>query len=155
SEIYLQTIVLQTNPILAEIRRIFEEKCSGVLALSGERNEFVELFFREGLIEAASSNLAGRRIGDYLMKDNSLDEHDLNSIETEAKRRKVLFGEAAVQKRPLVEQSDVAAAVRAQGVDLVEYVLRNKFIVESFKGSLPSYRIPARLSFFHVLLEFC
>src|SRR5215468_6218520 len=118
--------MLKSNPVLDEIRRLHEENRTGVLALDAANGEHVELCFREGLIEAASSNIDARRIGEYLVKDGCLDLNELRSVQSEAKRRKVAFGEAAVRTK-LVEQSDVGAAVRAQAVDLIEHVLRSAF----------------------------
>ncbi|HEY2384051.1 MAG TPA: CpsD/CapB family tyrosine-protein kinase [Terriglobia bacterium] len=145
---------MQHKRVLDEIRRLHEERRTGMLVLAGSTGERVELFFREGLIEAASSNLESRRIGDYLVKDGSLQPDDTDAIQSEAERRKIGFAEAAVEKK-LLDRSDVGAAARAQAVDLVEHVLTSTFEVESFAGSLRSYYVPAKLSFSHVQLEMC
>ena len=146
--------VQQTSPVFDEIRYACDEKRTGVLALHAANGKRVEIFFREGLIEAVTSNLNARRIGDYLVKDGYLDVQDVNSVQSEASRHKITFGEAAVKKQ-LLRQADISAAVRSQAIDLVEYVLRNDFSVDSFTGSLRSYHAPARLSFSNILLELC
>jgi capsular exopolysaccharide synthesis family protein len=145
---------VENTPVLEEIRLVHEEKRSGVLSLTGRAGERVKIFFREGLIEAASSNLEAHRIGEYLLKEGLLEVHDKDVIESVAKRRKVTFGEAAVHKR-LLNPSDVGAAARLQVLDLVQHVIRSEFAVDSFTGSLRSQYAPARLSFSQIQLELC
>jgi capsular exopolysaccharide synthesis family protein len=145
---------VENNLVLEELRRIHEGKRSGVLSLKGRSGKRVEILFREGLIEAASSNLEGRRIGDYLLKEGLLAAADMDVIQSESKRRKVAFGEAAVQKK-LLTPADVGTAAQSQALDLVEHVIRYEFEVDSFTGSLRAQYAPARLSFSHMQLELC
>jgi capsular exopolysaccharide synthesis family protein len=141
------------NLILNEIRQLHDDKRSGALLLTNN-GERVELFFREGLVEAASSNQPGQRLGDYILKDGFLPAGDLDAVQTEARRKKILFGEAAVRRR-ILTQGDVGTAVRSQAVNLIAHVFRNPFVVDSFKASLRSYFSPARITFPHILLELC
>lgn len=143
--------MLDHNSLLDEIRRLHEERQTGTLALSAN-GERVDMFFREGMIEAVSSNLGSRRLGDYLVKEGVIPAHDLNAVEAEAQRRKIAFGEAAVRKN-LVDQAQVGAAARSQALELIDHVLQNGFSVDSFTNCLRSYYAPARVSFPHVLLE--
>ena len=145
---------MQNNLVLEEIRGVHAARRTGVLCLKGRNGERVEIFFREGIIDAASSNLEARRIGDYLLKERSLDARDMDTIQSEAKRRKIAFGEAAVQKK-LLQPSDLGGAARSQVLDLVEHAVRNDFAVDSFTGSLRAQYAPARLSFSHMHLELC
>jgi capsular exopolysaccharide synthesis family protein len=114
----------------------------------------VKLFFREGIVEAASSNIPGHRIGDYLIKERDLPVADLDAAQVEARRKKILFGQAAV-RRKLLKQADVGTAVRSQAVDLIAHVFKYQFTVDSFAASLRSYYAPARITFPHILLELC
>jgi capsular exopolysaccharide synthesis family protein len=140
------------SPILEEISRLHDNGQSGNLSLTNGKGERVDIFFREGMIDAVSSNLNGRRLGDYLLKQGQLQAQDIQAAKVEAQREKILFGEAVVRKR-LVLQTDLGAAVRRQATDLLEHALKNEFQVDSFTSSLRSYYTPARISFSHVLLE--
>ena len=73
-------------------------------------------------------------------------------MQAEARRRKIFFGEAAVQKK-IVDPAGIGAAARCQAIGLLEHVIKNGFSVDSFTQCLRSYYVPARVSFPHVLLE--
>src|SRR5438093_8166939 len=97
---------LNGNSILDEIRRLHESGQSGILTLKNDNGGRVDVFVREGMIEAASSNLPGRRLGDYLSKDSGVPPGDLDAAESEARRQKISFGEAAV-RRNLLSQPEL------------------------------------------------
>jgi len=143
--------IFSANTLLDEIRRLHEGRQSGLLALAKETGERVDVFFREGMIEAVSSNLAEHRLGDYLVK-RGYAPRDLDAVQTEAQRRKIFFGEAVV-RRNLVDRTEVGAAARSQAMELLEHVIKNGFSVGSFTNCLRSYYVPARITFSHVLLE--
>ena len=103
--------MISTNSPLEEIRQLYLDRQTGVLALTGSRGERVDVFFREGMIEAVSSNLNSHRLGDYLVKDGYVPARDLDVVQLEAQKRKIPFGEAIVRKR-LVDQAEVGEAVR-------------------------------------------
>ena len=142
------------NPILDEIRELHQNRQSGILVLTGRAGERVELFFREGMIEAASCNMDARRLGDYLVKLGYLQTRDVDAAYSEAQRRQIFIGEAVVRKR-LLGQAEIIATVRWQATELLEYVFTNNFAVDSFTSSLKSYYAPARIAFPQVLLEMC
>jgi capsular exopolysaccharide synthesis family protein len=145
---------LTTNAVLDEIRRLHDNEASGILSLMGDNGQRVDVHFREGMIEAAYSNLSGRRLGDYLLKDGYASAGDLDAVEPIARRQKIFLGEAVVRKG-LLNQVDVEVAVRRQAVELLDYVFKNGFAIASFKSSLRSYYAPARIGFKQVLLELC
>jgi capsular exopolysaccharide synthesis family protein len=140
--------------ILDEIRRLHDTGHSGVLKLVNGRGERVEVFFREGVIEAASSNIEAHRLGDYLVRLGYLGAPEVETVRSEAVRQKIFFGEAVVRKN-FIEQADLAMAVRTQVFDLLDYVFKNDFGVDNFTTALRSYYSPARINFSHVLLEMC
>jgi capsular exopolysaccharide synthesis family protein len=140
------------NPILAEIQRLHEEAQTGVLTLTGEGKERLDIFFREGMIEAASSNSAAERLGDYLVKGGHVPARELTAVHSEAQKQKIVFGEAVV-RRNLADQTYVSAAVRNQSMDLLERALKGAFSVNCFTPLLRSYFAPARISFQHMILE--
>jgi protein-tyrosine kinase len=140
------------NTILEEIRKLHENESSGILRLTNNNGRRVDIYFREGMIEAVYSNLDGRRLGDYLLKEGSVTPRDLDALEPIARRQKMLFGEAVVRKG-LLNHAQIAASVRRQAIELLDYVFKNGFSVDSFRSDLRSYFAPARISFTQVLLE--
>ena len=145
-------MMTETNPVLDEIRRLCEERQTGVLLLSNPQGERVTISFCEGLVESASSNRGTHRIGDYLVKDGYVTAKELDSLKAEVKSQKLIFGEAIVRKK-LVAHGEVGAAVRRQALDLVSHVAESGFKVASFTNSLHSFHVPARVSFSHILLS--
>jgi capsular exopolysaccharide synthesis family protein len=142
----------ETNCVIDEVSRLCRERQSGVLLLSNSKGERVSISFCEGFIDTASSNRGSRRLGDYLARDGYITSKDLDTLQTDAQRQKIVLGEAIVRKR-FVGQGDVGAAVRRQTLDLIGHVLQDGFKVSSFTNSLRSYYVPARITLPHVFLE--
>jgi capsular exopolysaccharide synthesis family protein len=144
---------MTSNSTLEEIRRLHDTGQNGILRLSsaGER---VEVSFRDGLIDAVSSNIETYRLGNYLVKSGHLERRDLDTAQSEARREKILLGEATV-RRQLLGQIELGATVRQQSIDLLEYALKNDFAIDSFTVLFRSHYVPARISFPHLLLETC
>ncbi len=140
------------NSILEELQRLHQEKQTGILSLKGATGESLDVFFREGLIEAASSNSGGSRFGDYLVKGGHVQAREFDAIRLEAERQKISFGEAVV-RRNLADAAYVAAAARSQCLDLLQHAVNAGFSVDCFTPSLRSRFAPARVSFQQVLLE--
>ena len=144
--------MIDANSVLDELRRLGDERQTGVLVLSGAQSERISISFCEGLVEAASSSRGNRRLGEYLVKDEYLTSKDLDAVQEEAQRQKIVFGEAIVKKK-LVAHGEVGEAVRRQSLELIAYGLEKGFKVASFTNSLRSFHVPARVTFYHVLLE--
>lgn len=141
-----------TNSIMDEVSRLCEERQTGVLLLTNARGERISISFSEGFIDTASSNRGSRRLGDYLVRDGYITSKDLDSLQAEAERQKIVLGEAIVRKK-LVGHGEVGAAVRRQTLELLSHVVEDGFKVSSFTNSLRSYYVPARITYPHVLLE--
>ena len=142
------------NSVLDEIRQLHDNEESGTLALAGSQGQRVEVFFREGMIEAASSNLGGRRLGDYLAKAEYGTVRDLDALEARRRRRKISFGEAAVQKG-LLSPAELETAVRRQAFELLDHAFKNELYRDSFRSHLRFFFAPAKISFPNALLELC
>jgi capsular exopolysaccharide synthesis family protein len=140
------------SPLLGEIRRLHDERQTGLLTLAGSNGEHIDVFFREGMIDAVSSNLPEYRLGGYLAKGANVPAGELDTVELDARRRKISFGEAIVRSE-VADQVEVMSAVRHQSVDLLERVVNNGFSIDSFHNNLRSYFVPARLTFSQLLLE--
>ncbi len=142
------------NSVLEELRRLYEERRTGTLGFTSSSGERIDIFFREGIIDAACSNSGTQRLGDYLQKLAKLLPKDLEALESNALREKVAFGEAAFRQK-VVGQSEIILAARRQALDLIEYVSRNEFCAGNFTSLLRSFFAPARITFSQLMLELC
>ncbi len=122
------------------------------MILLGTDGERIQIYFREGMIDAVSSTRNDRRIGDYLFPDGHGSTTDREGLESEARRKKTSFGDVAI-RRGLVDPAGLASAARSQAIELLVHALNNEFYVESFSSSLSSYRVPAGIDFAFVKLE--
>jgi capsular exopolysaccharide synthesis family protein len=141
-----------SSPTIDEIRRLHHEAQTGLLILTHKGGERLEMFFREGMIEAASSTLRGYRLGDFLAKIQSIPTRELDAAASEARRQNVHFGEALVRAK-LLSPALVGAAARRQATELVEHALNTDFRVDSFSNCLRSYYVSAGVSFPQLMLE--
>jgi capsular exopolysaccharide synthesis family protein len=144
--------MIETNCVLDEVSRLCQERQTGVLLLSNAKGERISISFSEGFIDTASSNRGSRRLGDYLARDGFITSKDLDTLQADAQKQKIVLGEAIVRKK-YVSQGEVGAAVRRQTLDLIGHVLSDGFKVSSFTNSLRAYYVPARITLPHVLLE--
>src|SRR4030095_13767475 len=142
----------ETNCVIDEVSRLCQERQTGVLLLSNSKGERVNISFCEGFIDTASSNRGSRRLGDYLARDGYITSKDLDTLQADAQRQKIVLGEAIVRKK-FVSHGEVGAAVRRQTLDLIGHVLEVGFKVSSFTNSLRAYYVSARITLSHVLLE--
>jgi len=143
--------VTQQNSLLDEIRKLQETRESGVLALT-KIDQRVNVSYKEGVIQAVSSNLESHRIGSYLIREGFMSEADVPKVLADARRENILFGEAAV-RRNLLEATELAEIVRRQSADLLKHAFKNSFVRESFTKGLRSFYIPANINVAFVLLE--
>jgi len=139
------------NPLLEELRRLQENRESGVVVLS-KLDQRVTVSYREGVIQAASSNLDTHRIGAYMIREGFLSEADVPRVLADARREKILFGEAAV-RRKLLDGPELGEIVRNQAIELLKHAFKNSFVRESFTRGLRSYYISANINVAFVLLE--
>jgi protein-tyrosine kinase len=137
--------------LLDQIGQAHESRKSGVLVLS-KADQRVSVFYRDGMIEAASSNLKSHRLGDYLMREEYLTDEDVQSLLADAQRDQTLLGEAAVRRR-FLRPPELADVVRRQAIGLLKHSLSNSFMTDSFSTSMRSFYAPAKISFACLLLE--
>ena len=140
------------NSVINEVGRLCEERQTGVLLLTNSKGERISISFSEGFIDTASTNRGSRRLGDYLVRDGYVTSKDLDTLQADAQRQKIVLGEAIVRKK-LVSHGEVGAAVRQQTLEVLMHALEEEFKVASFTNSLRAYFVPARITFPHVLLE--
>src|SRR5262245_46530229 len=141
------------NTLLDRIRGLCENKETGVLTLSGN-GHCMEVFYREGLIQAVSSNLESRRLGEYLIKAGYLSDREAQVVGKNATRNRRLFGETAVARKYL-DAAELAEVVRRQSVELLQHVLNSGFLAAEFTNALRSFYAAANIGFHDLFLELC
>jgi capsular exopolysaccharide synthesis family protein len=142
----------QDMPLLEELRKLQETGASGVLLVS-RAEERLSISYLEGIILSASLNLETHRLGAFLTRAGLLlNNADIPKILTEARQKKLLFGEAAVNRK-FIDSQELAEAVRMQAIDLLKYALTNGFVPESFTSGVRSSFASAGISLEYVLLE--
>ena len=140
-----------TNTLLDEIRKLQESRDSGVLVLS-KLDQRVNISYREGVIQSASSNLDTHRLGAYLVREGFLTDAEIPKVIAAARREKILFGEAAVSKY-FVDPAELAGMVQRQSLELLKHAFKNGFVKESFTRGLRSFYVPANINVACILLE--
>jgi capsular exopolysaccharide synthesis family protein len=143
---------LTAGPVLEEVRRLYDSRQTGILALTDAHGEQITVSFREGIIQAASSSKGTHRLTAYLVNEGYLNSRELDEIQLESRRQNMIIGEAIVKKK-LLGHVEVGVAARKQSLDLIEHALTCRFNVRSFTNTLCSFHVPAGVSFPHVLLE--
>ena len=143
--------------MLDELRTLHEKQQSGVLALS-QNDARIDVFYHEGMIQAAAASMEGRRLGDYVLKDERpegrISSRDLESTAVESKKKNALLGQTAVE-RGLLAPHELASIVRRQAIDLVQYAVSNKFSVESFAHAARIFYAPSNITYSSLLVELC
>lgn len=142
---------MNTNLLLDQIRRLHDDRESGVLEVIKD-TERIDIFCREGMVEAVSSNLEHHRLGHYLVRDGSLLAADLDELLAKSRQHKISLGEAAVREK-LLNPGELADLVRGQSIELLNYAITNAFVSNGFNPGFRSFFAPARVSFPHLLLE--
>ena len=125
------------HSLLEEVDRIEEKRQSGCLKLS-QGDQEVEVYFREGLIEAVSSNLSEHRLGRYLLKEGFLDVPKLNKLLRKSRRKKHALGETALRSR-ILDASQLTRLIHLQASTLLRLCLEKGFQVHVFEAAAPSF----------------
>ena len=139
------------NELLNEICRIQADGQTGSLHLEkGEKK--ITVYFQEGLINAAASNIAPLRLGRFIAKIARVDDSVLDHLVKEARKKRLPVGKAAANRK-LVEERELEDSIRQQIVETLAYALDHEFEVSTFAHSTESFYMPARLDLSRVLLE--
>lgn len=139
------------HPLLGRIKRIESEHQSGFLCL-GHGTHSVDIYFRDGLIEAISSNSREHQFGQYLLRGGFVDLPGLNRLMKQSRRQKTSLGEAALRAE-VVTASELARLIHQQAGALLERCLQNGFEVKSFQDSSLSFDFSVPINLDSLLLE--
>lgn len=141
------------NPheLLDKICRIHEDGATGLLHLE-KSGQDVKVYFKDGLISAASSNIALLQLGRFLSARGHIDDAGLDRLLEESRRRHVSLGKAAVLRK-LLDEIEMEELVREQVVHALLHALANDFEIHPFEESSTDFFAPARLDASVLLLE--
>jgi len=139
------------QPLLEEIERAQEERRSGCLKLRHDEQE-VALHFREGVMEAVSSNLPKHRLGQYLLRDKLLDSKKLIKLLERSRRKATTLGETAVRSR-VMDAAELTRLIQLQASDLLRCCVNNGFEISLFEAASSSFHFAAPLNPHSLLLE--
>ena len=148
-----ETIVTpHQNFILERIREIQESGESGFLSLE-KGGQVIVAQFRDGLINAVSTNITKHQLGQYMILHDYLDEKEMEELVKESRKQKALLGETAVSKTVL-DEAELVEVVQMQAVQALTHAIRADFDVSDFKRTVPpALYTPARMDHTHLLLE--
>jgi len=148
-------MTIQTNPepnaTLDHIQRVYDDKRNGVLSLARD-GQSIDVFYREGVIDAVSSTLASNRLGQYFLREGYLEAGELEPLVAKSNRQKIVLGEAALRDE-VVDAVQLSDILRLQAFELLKYAIENDFTQSGFRPGLRSFQVPAQIHFPHVLLE--
>ena len=139
------------HSLLEEIDRIEEQRQSGCLKLR-QGDQEVEIHFREGLIEAVSSNFSEHRLGQYLLKEGFLDVPKLNKLLRKSRRKKNALGETALRSK-ILDASQLTRLIHLQASTLLRLCLAKGFQVQLFEAEAPSFNGSTPINPHALLLE--
>jgi capsular exopolysaccharide synthesis family protein len=137
--------------LLNVICRIQADRQTGSLHLAkGEKR--ITVYFQEGLIDAAASNIAPLQLGRFIAKIAHVDASTLDRLLKEARKKRLPLGKA-VRNRKLITETELEDGIREQIIETLAHALDNEFDVSTITNSTESLHMPARLELSRVLLE--
>ncbi len=139
------------QPLLEEIERIEQEGRSGCLKLRHDDQE-VAFHFREGVMEAVSSNLPKHRLGQYLLRDKLLYSKKLDKLLRRSRQKATTLGETAVRSR-VMDAAELTRLIQLQASALMRCCLENGFEISLFEAASSSFHFAAPLDPHSLLLE--
>lgn len=137
--------------LLVRIRRIQEEQLTGLLELEKDK-EKIAVYFRDGLIDGAGSNIAQLQLGRILSKRGVLQLSTIPKLLEVVRRKHLPIGKAAVERR-LLEGAELKDGVRDQVVKALSHAMKHEFAVRAFKDAPVDLFMPARFNFDRLVLE--
>jgi capsular exopolysaccharide synthesis family protein len=137
-------------PLFEQIEKIEEERNTGCLRL-WHKDQVVGIYFRDGLIEAVSSNRSQHRLGQYLLREGLLDLSKLNKLLSKSHRRENTLGETAL-RAGILDVSHLTRLIHLQASTLLRLCLENGFEVHSFEAVSPSFNCSAPMNLHALLL---
>jgi capsular exopolysaccharide synthesis family protein len=142
--------MLIENQILEKIHQIQEEGKTGILQLAKEGKE-ITVYFRNGLIEGAGSDMAQLHLGKVLAKRGALETSAVPELLKKARRKRMTIGRAAVSRK-MLDNAELKEGVHEQIIQALNYAISNKFEIRAFKDSPVDLYQPARLDFDGLML---
>ena len=97
------------NPIIDSIRQIQEQGRTGSLPLQ-KSTQTIVLTFRDGLIDAAGSNIADLRLGNIFSRKGVIKTAAIPHLLEKARRRRMILGRAAIHMGRVITWDEALAS---------------------------------------------
>ncbi|HSW40848.1 MAG TPA: CpsD/CapB family tyrosine-protein kinase [Acidobacteriota bacterium] len=137
--------MLTEHHMLAKIRKLQEEEKTGILLL-GKEGRKIEVYFRDGLIDGAGSDISQLQLARILARRGDLQASAIPELLKKARRKRVVIGRAAVEDNVL-EIEGLREGVFEQIIHTLSYAINNEFDVNEFKAKPFDLYLPARLDY--------
>ena len=134
-----------------KIRQIQKDELTGYLQLEKEGRE-ISVYFRDGLINGAGSDISQLQLGKVLSRRGSLQPAILPKLLKYALSKRLLLGRAAV-RRKLLGDAELQDAVHDQVVQALSHALANEFEIVDFKDRPVDLYMPVKLDLESLVLE--
>jgi protein-tyrosine kinase len=137
--------------LMVRIRRIQDDQMTGLLELEKEDDK-IAIYFHEGLIDGAGSNVAQLQLGRILAKRGNLESTALPKLLETVQHKGWMLGKAAVACK-LLDDAELKDGVRDQIVQVLTHAMQQEFVVRAFKDEPVDLFMPARLNYDRLMLE--
>jgi protein-tyrosine kinase len=137
--------------LLDKIREIQGQGRTGLLQLEKEDRE-ITVYFRDGLIDGAGSNIAHLKLGKILSGKGIFKTSAMPKLLEKARRKRMLLGRAAVWRK-LLDDDDLKEAIHDQIIQAFSFALGNGFRIRTFKDTSVDLYMPARLDLDCLVLD--
>jgi hypothetical protein len=143
--------MLKQDQILENIHGIQKDRKTGRLKLRKEGAE-ITLYFQDGLMDGAGSNVAMLQLGRILAEKGNLQAAELPRLLEKARKKKIILGKAAVAQK-LLDNPDLKEGVREQIIRIVMHAMNHEFQFDSFNETSVDLYLPARFNYDRLVLE--
>jgi capsular exopolysaccharide synthesis family protein len=137
--------------LLDKIREIQRQGRTGLLQLEKEGRE-ITVYFHDGLIDGAGSNIAHLKLGKILAGRGIFQSSVVPKLLEKARRKHMLLGRTAVWRK-LLDDEDLKEAINDQIIQTFSFALSSEFRIRAFKDSDVDLYLPARLDLDCLVLE--
>jgi capsular exopolysaccharide synthesis family protein len=143
---------LRDNPLVRTLCSLQENIATGSLLLS-KNGDRITIYFRDGLINAASTDLMDYQLGRYFVQRGYIEQDGIKTLAQEAAERRALIGETAVSKG-LLDSSELMELVQEQAVQALAHAMKSGFEAKAFdRTEPPSLYMPAGIGRPQLMLE--
>ncbi|HLH30787.1 MAG TPA: AAA family ATPase, partial [Terriglobia bacterium] len=132
--------LFQEGDFIYQLRHYELDGRTGIVRLN-KGKQFAQIYLKDGMIQAVSSNMEDYRLTRYLKKENLVNDSILNHLLKTAAKRDVSTGEAAVVMG-IVSPAELNTLLMRQATELLDHVMYADFQFGAFDPSGFSFKYP-------------